>query len=255
VEDLSIANYTLSPHTFVQAEHCPRARVYRGPKQATSQANWHGIAVHLFLQYAVDRGRDYAMGYIRRKFRRLEAFFAELDLSPLPEDGTVEPQFIINTRERMSVLVAKGEERGLADPRQHVIVRGDLLATTPDEAPWVIDYKSGKNPKPPHESLQSMIEAAAAFTAHPQRPPYVRASVFNVTRVEETNRVTIVQQHHQFDANDIEQILTRIRRVHLSVLETRAELRDEGIEPEAVPGEWCRYCQANSACDRSAFKE
>lgn len=245
---LSVANYTLSPHTFEQAEACPRARVYRGPKRETGHAQWHGIGLHLFLQYAAERGRDYAIGYVKRKFPRMVPFLSEIDLSVLPQNAHAEPQFILDTQRRESVLVEKGEARGLADPRTHLTVRGDLLAEK-DGLPWVIDYKSGKgNATHPSTSIQSALEAASAY-ALDQKKQAVLASVFNIARKAAGEPTMIEQRHHTFAPRELERVLDRARRVHLLVLETRAELRDEGIEPEPLPGAWCRYCHASNACD------
>jgi hypothetical protein len=243
---LTPTNYTLSPYTFVAAEACPAARVYRGPKRETSQANWHGIAIHLFLQYAQERGRDFALGYIGRKFKRLLPFCAEIDLSQIPE-GVCEPQFVIDTAQRTSVLLDKHDNvRAITDPKDHVIVRGDLLAKTSDNIPWVIDFKTGKDNKTePSTSHQSMLEALG--TALHEGASSVRASVFNVVRGE------IRQRHHTFDAVALEEISSRVRRVHLAVIETRNEFRQEGVEPERNPGAWCRSCQAANVCTDAKY--
>lgn len=237
------SNFVLSPHSFAAAEACPAARVYRGPKQPTSQANWHGIFVHLFLQYAKERGREYALAYVKRKFKNRLSFAEKIDLDQIP-DGIPEPQFIIDTAKRTADQVHKGEERGLANARDHVTVRGDMLAHTPNALPWVIDYKSGvDNTTEPSTSVQSMIEATAVYALDAvKKPPGVRASVFNIISGE------IRQRHHVFSADELEANLTRIRRVHLSVLETRAELKQEGIEPEQIPGPYCRWCNARTVC-------
>lgn len=248
IPPLSFANYTLSPHTFVQAEQCPRARVFRGPKQATTHAQWHGISLHLFLQYGLERGRDYALGYIKRKFPRALDFMESVPLDQFPE-GIVEPQFILDTAARTSELVEKSQVRALSNPREHVIVRGDLLAED-SGVPWVIDFKSGtENKTEPSTSLQSMLEAVTAYTHMPTKPRLVKASVFNVVRPKAKAPVEVIQRTHVFSSLELEAVLDRVRKVHLTVLETRAEYREEGIEPVPAPGEWCRYCQAADGCD------
>lgn len=230
-------DYIVSPHTFVAAESCPAARVFRGPPSAPGHAAWHGIAVHRFLEYAHKRGKPAAIGYIRAKFPRLVGFCEGIDLDAFPK-GQAEVQFLIDTAAQASVIIESDALKAEATPRDHVMVKADLLA---DGQPWVIDYKTGKREVDPATAPQSMLEALATWLYF-DKPERVRASIFNVTKE------AVTQRHHDWRADELDAAMQRVRRVHLLVLETRSEHKIDGIAPAFEPGEHCAVCDARAVC-------
>lgn len=234
-------NFVISPHTFTAAEHCPAARVYRGPKQPPSHGAWHGIAIHRFIEYAKKWDREYALDYIRKKFPRREAFCASLDVDSIP-NGTLEAQFIIDTREQISILLDPGTVRGEASARDHIMVRGDLMVDS--DIPWMIDFKTGDREYDMSTSAQALLEALSVWLMH-RRPAMVRTSIYRVKKGE------ITPTHKDWTVPELEAAMVRARRVHLSVLETRAELHQEGVEPEFVPGDHCYRCDVRVTCPHS----
>ena len=230
-------DYIISPHTFTAAEGCAAARVFRGPPSPPGHAAWHGIAVHRYLEYVQKRGKPAAISYIRTKFPRLANFCDNIDLDAFPQ-GQAEVQFIIDTAAQSSVIVEDDALRAEATPRDHVMVKADLLA---HGQPWVIDYKTGKRPVDPATAPQSMMEALATWLLF-DKPESVRASIFNITKE------AITQRHHDWPAEDLDAAMQRVRRVHLLVIETRAEHKIDGIAPPFEPGEHCDRCDARAVC-------
>jgi len=229
--------FILSPHTFAAAEQCAAARVYRGEKQPPSHAMWHGIAVHRFLEYTFKFGREYAVNYIRSKFKNRAKFCEALDLSGIPA-GDPEPQFVLDPREEYAILVDAGAVRAEASPKQHVIVKGDLLVA--GEA-WAIDFKTGEHPVDLDTSPQAMLEALAVWL-HWARPAKVRTSIYRIRKEPQP------PTHKDWTAAELEVALKRVRRVHLQVLETRAEFYKEGVQPEFTPGDHCYRCDTRLTC-------
>lgn len=228
--------YILSPYTFAAAEACPAARVYRGTKRAPSHAMWHGIAVHRFIEYALRRDRDYALAYIRNKFPRRLKFCESIDLEAIPA-GTPEPQFVIDPREQFALLVDAQSVRAEAAARDHVIVKGDLLV---DGEPWAVDFKTGKHEVDPR-GPQAMLEALAVWL-HFKRPATVRTTVLRITKGGPP------PVHTDWSTPELVASLKRVRRVHLQVLETRAEFYQEALEPDFAPGDHCYRCDARLTC-------
>jgi hypothetical protein len=238
--DMIVRDYIISPHTFVAAEHCAAARVYRGPPREPGPAMWHGIAVHRYLEYVQTRGKPAAIRYIASKFKRLVNFCDALDIDSIPR-GQPEVQFIINTAEQVAAIIDTSELKAEATPRDHVMVKADLLA----EGHWVIDYKTGKRPVDPATAPQSMMEALATWLWF-DKPDTVRASIFNVTKE------AIIQTHHDWRADELHVAMKRLRRVHLLTVETRLEFKHDSIDPPQEPGEHCNRCDAASVCPSSA---
>lgn len=237
--ELRASNYTLSPSTFDAAEACPAARVYRGPKSEMSHGMWHGIAVHRFIQYWIERSPAEALAYVAKKFPKRLAYMRKLDMSVFPA-GMAEAQFVINAREEVAVLLSSYDNvRSEADPTTCVTVKTDLYV--PGDAPVVVDYKTGVNAVDPRTNTQSMLEALAAWLLHERIPDVVRASVYTIVGGE------ITQRHHDWTREDLENAMQRTRRVHLELIETRADFR-HGVEPDFNPGDHCYRCQANMAC-------
>lgn len=234
--------YILSPHTFTAAEHCPAARVFRGPRTAPGHGQWHGIAVHRFIEYAHTRGREAALGYIRLKFPRLEKFCEALDLSLIPP-GVSEPQYLIDTKRELSILLDSSRDvKSEGMPEYHVQVKADHMTADPPE---VFDWKTGERTVEPSTSTQSLIESVAVWLEL-GRPARVSATVIGIRKVKK--EIVLDPATHVFTKHELEAGMKRIRRAHLSLVETRAEWRQEGIEPERVPGDHCGRCDARDVC-------
>lgn len=101
---------------------------------------WRGIFVHRFLEYAVTRGRQAALEYIRSKnMRGLAPWCEKIDTDALPR-GEMEVGFAYAALEGTSRRL-KRSPRPDADPTAEQCTRVDHLAER-DGMPWIIDYKS-----------------------------------------------------------------------------------------------------------------
>lgn len=233
-------DYVLSPHTFVAAEACPAAAVYRGPHRKPSHAEWYGIAIHRFMEYAVEKGREPALAYIRRKFKRMITICEKIDVESLP---LMEPevQWIIDTVRGTSSRIHGSTLRSEASPKDHVSVKADGVCVN---EPHVIDYKSGERVVDPATSVQSLLEGLALWMELGRPADGVKVSVVNILKTGELR-----WNSHQLSVQELLSGERRVRLAHFSALETRADRSIDGIEPEFRPGPHCERCSNRDVCN------
>lgn len=238
-ETLRIKHYVISQGDIDRAELCPASRVYVGPKMPPHPGMWYGIFLHRFLQYAKERGRDAALRYVRSKRNKgLVNVCEKINVDEIP-DGMSEEGFTLNTSDRTADIAPHDS----AIVEEHIYARSDILFYDDkrDGRPHVADFKSGDRSYDPATSTQLLTLACAVSSAC--NSDIVPVSVVNVLKTGELKWNT-----HEHKAKALDKHWTRMRRVHLEVLETRYELRDEGLEPAFVPGEHCKGCRAEVAC-------
>jgi hypothetical protein len=129
----------------------------------------------------------------------------------------------------------------MAEVDRHIYARADTLFYQ-DDIPHVVDFKTGERSYDPATSVQLLTLACGAHAMEP-RPGPVRVSVVNVIKTGELRWST-----HEHETAALDDHWKRMRRVHLEVLETRCELRDERLQPLFVPGDHCDHCRAEVAC-------
>lgn len=251
-EGLRARNYVLSPSSLEHVQACPASRVYTAKRPPKSHANWFGIAIHLFLEQAMKTNRAAALTYIKRKFPRQHAFCERIDFNSIPK-GDPEVQFLIDTHHRTAY---RGEWQE-ADPDQHIIARADLVLDFENGTHkifdnrvlhcmhWIVDYKSGKTAPyelPTTTQMETLAVARWLELGSCAGPIGVAiAAILSDGQISWTTHVILPQY--------LRQGVRRLREVHLRVLETRAERREEDIEPEFKAGGWCRKCSAYDICE------
>lgn len=229
-------DFVLSPHTLRGAEHCEAARLLVPvEREKPSHAQWWGIGVHRFLEYAQRYDRDYALRYIKQKFPRAHKMCSQLDLDQLPI-GDHEVQFAFDAFD-LTGGVSIGEEH---DPNRDVKAKADLYSTV--EEVHVVDFKTGERIVDPATSIQMNVIAVGAWLDN-QKPSTVRATVMNIVDGEFISTSVV------YDENAIAAAAARVRRVMLSVVEARADAA-LGLAPEFTLGDHCEGCHARSACPK-----
>lgn len=239
----TIRNYTLSPQTFVAAEVCGLARIARGPKGPPHAAQWHGIAVHRFLEYVHKRGREAALAYIAHKFRRLHAFCAALDITPIPP-GEPEVQFLIDPAEGTAIMLSEHDNVAHeADWRQHITVKVDHVAHDHTAGVWVIDYKTGKNHDVGKRLAQMQLEALAAWLALDRPAHGARASIMQVSKES-----TSIVEDLRWSATEMAQTLRRVACAHATLVQERVTYTQTRKLPLPVVGDHCNTCDVYPVC-------
>lgn len=240
---LRVKPFTLTPNDIARVEACPAARVYVGPRDGPSHAMWHGIAIHRFIEYAKTRGRDAALAYIAKKFKGKLAICERIDVDSIP-DGDIEPQYVIDIEHEAATAVYDHKD---ADPDEHVYMRGDLVWDDGRHVS-VADYKTGdpsKQTMKAGDNVQLLTIATAVWLERARKPKVVRGELVSISS---DGVIHWGKNAAHFTATELADHLRRLRRVHLLTLETRAELREEGAEPEFVPGPHCYGCRARLVC-------
>lgn len=247
---LRARNYVLAPVHFDHVINCPASRVYTAKRSPPSFANWYGIAVHLFLEKAMKHGRDAALVYIAKKFpSKLEAC-KRIDFRAIPK-GDPEVQFLLDTERRTSYRGTWDD----ADPEQHIAARADLVVDASevmvpvqlaahDTDHWIIDYKTGKTALDLSPDTFQTRTLACARWQELDRPNYGVGAA--IAAIPTSGKV--LWSHAVFQPSALRAVENALRKIHLEVLETRAERRD-GIEPEFKVGPWCDRCSAWAVCE------
>jgi len=245
VTQLKRKDFVLSPGYIDAAEACPAACVYLAPKQKPNGAMWHGIAIHKYLELALSQGRYAALAYIKRKFPRKYNFCSALDLDSLPEDGVVEPHYLIDTQAQTAYQADDFKD---AQVEQHVYVRSDVVFWDKAREQWhTADFKTGapteKRPQiDPRTSAQMQTQALAVWLNNGS-PAFVGASIINIA-----SNMLPLWRTVSFTADEMHAYAKRLRRVHLTIMETRND-HDDGIEPAFVVSAACGGCKNRDFCD------
>jgi hypothetical protein len=229
-------NFVLTPHDLGRVEHCPAAAVYVPiERDKPSFAQWHGIGMHKFMEYVATNGRDVALKYIRQKFPRMYKQCAAIDTDAIPANGMQEVQYVIDTAAG-SCLIGDYAD---AEPDKHFYGRADIVWE--DKDGWhVADYKTGAAIGILPGTSWQIKTLAAGMWMEAGRPDLVHGHIIVLPSMAWRDCV--------FSGEQMEKHAAYLRKVHLTVLETRAELRDEGIEPPFIKGEYCGYCDIRKTC-------
>lgn len=234
-------NFVLTPHDLGRVEHCPASRVYVPlVKERPSFGQFWGIFIHKFLEQAHNDGRDSALRYIKRKYNRALAVCSRIDLAALPI-GETEVAYIIDTTAR----TAEVGDYQQADPCDNFYARADIVYEE-DGFPWIADYKSGDAIGVEPTNWQ-MITLCTGLWLTLGRPDRIGSAIIPIPSTGQ-----IVYRKHIFESHVLSDHLEHLRRTHYEVLETRAELREEGIDPAFVPGPWCEHCDIRAQCEYAA---
>lgn len=248
MSDLRAKNYVLAPIHFAHIQHCEASRVYVGKRGKPGPAQWWGIAHHLFLEKAMMHGHDAALVYITKRFPRLEEAMKRIEWKKIPK-GDPEVQYLMDTERRESFRGSWQE----ADADTHIMARVDLVS---DERPrgselpkyvdhWVIDYKTGATAEDVQPGSQG--EIAAAMRWQELGCPDERVGTA-ICAINKRGKVSF-KNWLPLSPKMLDSISQQLRRTHLTVLETRAERRDEGIEPKFTPGQHCWACSCKEQCE------
>lgn len=243
-EQLRTKPFTITPNDVPRCEVCPASRIFVGPRDKPTHAMWHGIALHRFIEYAKTRSREAALLYIGKKFKHKLELCKKIDVDSIP-DGEYEPQYVIDIERRIALTV---HDHADADPAEHVYMRGDVVWETAS-AFHVADYKTGDPAKQKlraADNVQLLTIATAVWLERNEVPSGVHAELVSVSS---DGVMHWGKNAALFSADQLRAHLKRLRRVHLEVLETRAEYHQEGVEPDFVPGPHCYGCRARLACD------
>ncbi len=235
-------NYVMSQGDIARCEVCPAARVFTGPKMPPHPGMWYGIFVHRFIQYAQERGRDAALKYVRSKSKQAIGVCERIDVSQIPE-GLHEVGLTMDTATRETEMAP----HDTAEVDRHIYARADVVFQG-KYRPHVGDFKTGERSYDPVTSVQLLTIGCGVSSMYDA--PEVDVSVINIHKDGSLNWHT-----HTHRAEAIDKHWKRMRKVHLEVLETRAELREEGLQPDFVPGEHCDNCRADIGCTHKRVLE
>lgn len=243
---LRVKDFVLTASDMVRIAICPASRVYTMKRDKPTAAMWWGIGMHKFLEKVSAEGRESALWYIQTKFPRMLRNCRSVDTTSLP-DGRVEVEYIIDIRRDMAHEASYFE----AMPELHYYGRADLISEMKG-LDHVTDYKSGKPEEQklrPEGNNQLMLLALARLLINPQKGVYGSICVVPSQAAAKPESVKPEWRTTLYTAPELlSAFKPRARRLHLEVLESRAELQDEKIVPDFVPGEHCRGCKLEAFC-------
>lgn len=240
--DLNPRDFTFTSASLDLFEACPASAVFNGPKKGRpiNAGMWYGIFVHRFLEYATNKGHDFALAYIRgkaqtgRSAKNALSCCEKINLEALPlgeaevamahdlEAGTARRLYGPHDRAR------SGEAFGKADLVFH---EGDV--------PHVADYKCGWLNGDPNNHPQLL--GLACSVRLETKSEEVRVSLVGVASNGELHWNTISADKPRMDWFE-----DRMKRVHLRVQNDRVAFREVGTVPEFRPGEHCNRCHCQS---------
>lgn len=225
-------------------DQCPAAGVFslpKGVKPPTNPGMWWGIYIHRFLEYSIERSPDFAMDYIKRKFKRATRACQKIDVEYLRALPGVEAEIdwahnvLEDTTRRLPPFPATYKE---FDRSRETFCKADLIFW--DDLPHVADFKCGNHKISPlnHCQLEGMALALARETGMDQ----VRMSIIAVPSSGILTWRTVT-----LERNDLEAIADRERRVFLRVMDDRRRYAN-GEDPAFVTGSSCERCKLRPTC-------
>lgn len=227
--DIGIVQHCVAPGVFALRHRTPP-----GPAQ------WWGIFIGRFLEYAVRYDRDYALEYIEQKFSRGLNTVGKIDVEPL-----------IAMKPRMEVAVAYEPKARIGyelenardtDAEKQVTSRMDGLITH-TRIPHVFDFKSGEREYDPATMTQMLTAGVTVATMVETLPEAVDLSIVNVI-----SSGVLRWKTERIPSADLLKYGEKLRKVHLSVLLARTEYDEDGDEPLRVPGKHCHWCDLRTVC-------
>ncbi len=244
-EHLVPKKFFVTPGNAEKVEACPAARVYRGKRPPKHPGSEWGDAIHKFIEIAKTQSVEDACEWIDEHFPRAARTCYAIDIDSIP-DGQHEIDQVINvyTGEVWT------EEYNVAHMGIATFGRYDFLFEDPRwgrPVPHCVDWKAGKdNVVDPTQSIQLRTYAVGELLRswkdfelgkRANRPEHIGASIVNVISNGDLRWWT-----HRFETPELLDHLKRLRRIHLNVMETRNEYEQEGVQPEFIPGQHCKWC-------------
>ena len=234
-------DFVLTSEAIPKFEACPGSTCFIAEERPkTTFPQWHGIFVHRFLEYCVDRGHQQALDWIRTKKMKAtvaccEAINPDHLLYGQTEIGWCHDPFEHFSRRVPFSLMAT------RDPRTEQFGKADIVVEHDVIRPLIGDYKTGKLKIEPAESTQLLGLAASyqAETAH-------KGSV-DVALIEVKQSGELVWHVQEVDPPAIARYVDRAKRLHLRVLEDR-ERAKAGAWPEFVRNDQCQNCNLKPSC-------
>jgi hypothetical protein len=248
-------DFTLTSANLPRFEQCPATGVYRlgGAEKPTHYGMWWGIFVHRFLEYAVERGRDRALEYIRtKKMRKVVALCERIDVAALPP-GRAEVPLLHSPLDDTGHEGTKGDYHRDNDPNRDHFGKADFLSTS-GPRPLIVDYKTGDLGDDVQPAGNTQLLGLAAALRRCITDPWAVQPPGSMWRGEVD--VALVQVRATGDLDwtiatladpDLDAYATRARLLHLRVLDDR-QRADRGIPPDHATGPNCTQCELNPAC-------
>ena len=235
-------------------EQCPATGVYRigGVKEKIGYGMWYGIFVHRFLEYALERGRDAALEYIRtKKMKKVREVCEAIDTDALPT-GRAEVAMLFDPSRNKGREMYRGESWELIDVESEQYVKSDLVSASGApgrRAPLIGDYKCGPASLELHpaESTQLLAGAAAWRAMNRDGWGLNYSGRIDVALITVLGTGELVWRIVELDDRDLDAYTGRARRVHLRVLDDRTRA-DSGNPPDFVPGPMCDHCELQPVC-------
>jgi hypothetical protein len=235
--------FYLTPNNIERLEACPASRVYRGKRPPKHEGAKWGDALHKFIEIAKTQGTNDACEWIDETFPRAARTCYSIDVDSIPEGDHEVDQYI--DPYKGEVWLAPYDVKYM----EHAVFgRFDFeFEDATYRAPHVVDWKAGKENKvDPATSIQlrtyatgSLLRARKAYDAGERSnlPVGIPASIVNIH-----SNGDLVWRTHVFHEHELDEHAKRLRRVHLITMETRNEYEQEGVQPEFVAGEQCKWC-------------
>lgn len=232
------AAFAVCSSVLPRLEACPASGCFEPVEpEKPSGAQWFGIGVHLFLHYWTTKGRDEALAYVRRKFKRLVSYCERIDLAAffaLPG---------LQSEVGFARNVVFDEVRRLRYPEQpfvdqEVYGKADVLWDDLG-APHVADYKCGLGDDDPrtHPQLLGLACAVQAETGVDR----VRGSLVWLSDGKPVWRTA------HWGKEELAEHAERERLVHHRVVDDRKALA-LGVLPAFIPGKHCAWCSCRPSC-------
>lgn len=240
-------NFVLTPYDIGRVEICAVSACYSAKRDKPTFGQWWGIGIHRFLEYAKKYGRTRALSYVRKKFKGSVKTCEKIDLDAIP-DGETEQAFLLDTQRGEAFAGAYFD----AEPDTHIYAKSDLVhyerppndTVCPPNIIHVTDYKTGAAIGVDPRSSPQIKTIATALWLQESKPAFIGGHVAVIAATGD-----VAWRNAVFTAQDMEAYYKQLRRVHLQVLEYRAERVEEKIESEFTPGDHCKYCSLCKYCE------
>lgn len=223
------------------AELCPASAVYQRsvPEDFDSMPwIWWGIFVHRYLEMAKRQGRNAALAYIARKYKRALKCCMGVDVNAIP-DGDVEVGYA-HLSETDRVRRVTWPER--ANPLHEAYGKADLL---PKGEVHVVDYKTGGKTYDPRVGQLLHLAVCRRKELKAESEP-AKVSIVGVR-----SDGALLWRTETVSADEMNRYDHRFRELHLRVLHDRRALAEAQQQPEFKPGEHCGRCHLNTECPKA----
>ena len=237
VEEMRPRNFVITPQNFTRLRHCDASHIYVAKRPKPTFGMYHGIFVHRFLEIATKEGMDAGWAYLKHKKKdKIINVLKRIDFSKLsgPLSGSAEVSMLISTKNGTAFEADYPE----ADPDEHIFAK---LDTVWHDVCWNVgDYKTGMSMPDPLDD-QNVVGAIAIWLRE-GKPRHVNSHIIPLSDPTLRFRSETLPSHF------LQARMDEIRHLHLRVLETRAEYREEKALPSFSAGGWCETCPNHPVC-------